>query len=56
MNALKADYQAEEMAQALEVSPSGYYAHQHKPERPRARRNQGFYQSASALALCPHVF
>ena len=41
MNALKADYQVEEMAQALEVSPSGYYAHQHKPERPRARRDQG---------------
>ena len=41
MKALKADYQVEEMAQALEVSPSGFYAHQHKPERPRARRDQG---------------
>jgi transposase InsO family protein len=40
MNQLKADYQVEELAQALEVSPSGFYAHQHKPEGVRAQANQ----------------
>jgi putative transposase len=40
MNQLKADYQVEELAQALEVSPSGFYAHQHKPEGVRARADQ----------------
>jgi len=40
MNHLKADYQVEEMAQALEVTASGFYAHQHKPEGARARQNQ----------------
>lgn len=40
MNQLKVDYQVEEMAQALEVSSSGFYAHQHKPERTRAQADQ----------------
>jgi len=40
MNDLQAEYQVEEMAQALEVSPSGFYAHQHKPDGARARRDQ----------------
>jgi transposase InsO family protein len=40
MNHLKAEYQVEELAQALEVSPSGFYAHQHKPEGRRARQDQ----------------
>jgi len=40
MNELKADYQVEELAQALEVSPSGFYAHQHKPEGVRAKADQ----------------
>jgi putative transposase len=40
MNQLKAEYQVQEMAQALEVSPSGFYAHQHKPEGLRARQDQ----------------
>lgn len=40
MNRLKADYQVQELAQALEVSPSGYYAHQHKPEGVRARQDR----------------
>ena len=31
MNSLQADYQVEELAQALEVTSSGFYAHQHKP-------------------------
>ena len=37
MNHLKAEYQVEELAHTLEVSPSGFYAHQHKAERARAR-------------------
>jgi putative transposase len=40
MNHLKADYQVQELAQALEVSPSGFYAHQHKPQGLRARQDQ----------------
>lgn len=40
MNDLQAEYQVEQMAQALEVSPSGFYAHQHKPEGARARQDQ----------------
>lgn len=40
MNTLKAEFQVEELAQTLEVSPSGYYAHQHKPQRARAREDQ----------------
>jgi transposase InsO family protein len=40
MNILKAEYQVQELAQALEVSPSGFYAHQHKPEGRRAQQNQ----------------
>jgi putative transposase len=37
---LKADYQVQELAQALEVSPSGFYAHQHKPQGRRACQDQ----------------
>jgi len=40
MNQLKADYQVQELAQALEVSPSGFYAHQHKPQGLRARQDR----------------
>jgi putative transposase len=40
MNQLKADYQVEELAHALEVSPSGFYAHQHKPEGVRAQADE----------------
>jgi putative transposase len=40
MNRLKADYQVQELAQALEVSPSGFYAHQLKPKGLRARQDQ----------------
>jgi putative transposase len=40
MNHLKAEYQVEALAQALEVSPSGYYAHQHKPHGARARQDR----------------
>lgn len=40
MNTLKAEYQVEELAQTLEVSSSGFYAHQHKPQRPRRQQDQ----------------
>jgi len=40
MNTLKADYQVEAMAHALEVSPSGFYAHQHKAQGARAQADQ----------------
>jgi len=40
MNSLKAEYQVETLAQALEVSPSGYYAHQHKSQGARQRQDQ----------------
>jgi len=40
MNDLQAEYQVEEMAQALEVSASGFYAHQHKPDGARARQDR----------------
>lgn len=40
MNALQAEYQVETLAQALEVSPSGFYAHQHKPQGARVRQDQ----------------
>ena len=36
---MKAEYQVETLAQTLEVSSSGYYAHQHKPQGPRARQD-----------------
>jgi putative transposase len=39
MNKLHAEYQVETLAQALEVSSSGYYAHQRKPEGVRARED-----------------
>ncbi len=51
MNTLKADYQVEEMAQALEVSPSGFYAHQHKPDRPCAQQDQPLSQQIQAIFL-----
>lgn len=39
MSTLKADYQVEELAHALEVSPSGFYAHQRKPAGVRAQQD-----------------
>jgi putative transposase len=49
MNHLKAEYQVEELAQALEVSPSGFYAHQHKPEGVRARQDQKLLQKIEPI-------
>lgn len=40
MNLLKAEYQVQELAQALEVSPSGFYAHQHKAQGRRAQQDR----------------
>jgi len=40
MNTLKAEYQVEALAQALEVSPSGYYAHRHKAQGVRQQQDQ----------------
>ena len=40
MNVLHKEYPVAALAQVLEVSPSGYYAHQHKRQRPRAQQDQ----------------
>lgn len=40
MTALHQEYPVAALAQALEVSPSGYYAHQHKGQRPRAQQDR----------------
>ena len=49
MNTLQADYQVQEMARALEVSPSGFYAHQHKPNGLRAQQDQQRSQQILAI-------
>jgi putative transposase len=49
MNVLKAQYQVETLAQALEVSPSGYYAHQHKPQGARAQADQKLGQQIKTI-------
>jgi len=49
MNQLKADYQVQELAQALEVSPSGFYAHQHKPQGRRAQQDQQLVQEIQQI-------
>lgn len=40
MSALHKEYPVEALAQALEVSPSGYYSHRHKGQRPRAQQDR----------------
>ena len=47
MNSFKAEYQVEEMAQALEVSSSGFQAHQHKPQGRVANRISDFWNGSS---------
>ena len=49
MNQLKADYQVQELAQALEVSPSGFYAHQQKPQGLRARQDQKLVEQIKSI-------
>ena len=39
MEKLHANYPVSALAEALEVSKSGFYAHRHKPQRPRRRRD-----------------
>jgi putative transposase len=39
MEKLHAQYPLSALAEALAVSPSGFYAHRQKPQRPRARRD-----------------
>jgi hypothetical protein len=40
MATMKSTHCLSEMADALEVSKSGFHAHQRKPERPKAPRGQ----------------
>ncbi len=40
MSQLKGEYSVQELAQTLEVSPSGFYAHQHKPQGQRAQQDR----------------
>jgi len=40
MTALHKEYPIEALAQALEVSPSGYYSHQHKGQGRRAQQDR----------------
>jgi transposase InsO family protein len=40
MSQLKAEYSIQELARVLEVSPSGFYAHQHKPHGRRAQEDR----------------
>lgn len=49
MNRLKADFEVEDLAHALEVSPSGFYAHQHKPDGARARQDQELIQKIKPI-------
>lgn len=49
MNSLKAVFQVEALAHALEVTPSGFYAHQQKPKRPRRRRDQALLQKIQPI-------
>jgi len=51
MNQLKADYQVQELAQALGVSPSGFYAHQQKPQGLRARQDQKLVEQIKPIFL-----
>jgi putative transposase len=49
MNTLKAEYQVEELAQALEVTNSGFYAHQHKPKGARRQQDQALVERIKPL-------
>lgn len=40
MNKLKADFEVEDLTQTLEVSASGFYAHQHKAQGARAQQDR----------------
>jgi transposase InsO family protein len=49
MNSLKAVFEVEQLAHALEVTPSGFYAHQQKPDRPRRQRDQSLLQKIQPI-------
>jgi putative transposase len=49
MNTLKAQFQVEELAQTLEISCSGFYAHQHKSQGVRAQEDQTLVQQIKPL-------
>jgi putative transposase len=49
MNTLKAQYQVEELAQTLEVSSSGFHAHQHKDRGVRAQQDRRLVQQIKPL-------
>ena len=49
MNSLKADFEVEDMAHTLEVTPSGFYAHQQKPHRPRRQQDQALLQKIKPI-------
>ena len=49
MNSLNALFEVEELAHALEVTPSGFYAHQHKPDRPRRQRDRRLLQKIKPI-------
>ena len=57
MNNLKAEYQVEALAQGLEVSPSGFYAHQHKSQGVRSAglkvrgKNPNIFKSTMVLSV-----
>ena len=49
MNSLKAVFEIEDMAHALEVTPSGFYAHQQKPNRPRRQQDEKLLQKIKPI-------
>jgi putative transposase len=49
MNKLKADFEVEQLACTLEVSASGFYAHQHKADRARARQDRQLVQKIKSI-------
>ena len=49
MQAMDQQYALSEMAEALEVSPSGWHAHGHKAQRPRARRDRDLMAALGPL-------
>lgn len=54
MNTLKTEYQVQELARALEVSASGFYAHQHKPQGRRARQDRRLAQEIQRIFEANH--
>lgn len=51
MNDLRTDFDIEELAQALEVTSSGFYAHQHKDAGMRARQDKELIEKIQPIFL-----